>query len=387
MALPGFSVHDPKFEIDIADQEVGLGIQELVKSVEYESADGMADILRVILQNPTSRQKPQGILTDLKMFQPGNEISVRMGYGLVEHIGRGVLIAQSPNFAQSGFPTIQLTAYSKDHEMMKNAPEEGKKRIYQKPAEIGDILETVAGRYSFEVDAPEAFELGRTLTQKAGVSDFDFITGLANMAGAAFWVDADADGVWTLHWRLPDDKSRLPDQQDKERTFTYGVENATLFAFKPEFAIRESVTKLKVIVRNPQKGKTFIEEFEEDASEHPDVAAAGDPEEDVDAPVATGGSAKLFFGKFSFDIVPNKKFKTAAEVKKWAEQWFRRNRENFVTGRGKTIGIPDLRARQVHILEGIGTTYSGPYYFARVKHKMSDSEGYVCDFSARKVLP
>lgn len=378
---PGLSVHDPRFEIDIADQQVGLGIQELVQSVEYESADGMADVAKVTLQNP------DGVLTDLKLFQPGNEMSIRMGYGSVEHVGRVVLIAASPNFPQDGMPTLQVTGYTKDHQMMDDEPEAGKKRIYQKPAEIGDILQQVASRHGFDVNA-DGFEFGRTMTQKAGLSDYDLVVGLANMAGAAFWVEGDADGNWILNWRLPKDDSTFPDLQESELTFRYGDGDlSTLFSFQPEFAIRDASTKLKVIVRNPQTGKTFIEEFDEDPSKHPDAQAGGDPTEEVDGEPATGGAAKLFFGNFSFDLVPNKKFKDEAQVRKWAAQWFRRNRENFVTAQGKLIGIPSLRARQVHNIEGVGRTFSGRYYFATVTHKFSDSEGYVCNFSARKVLP
>lgn len=392
----GISVHDPRFEIEISNTLIDVGVQELIESVEYESTDGIADVAKLKIKNPDF------VLTDLKLFQPGNEMNIKFGYGRkLKHIGRVEIVRAKHNFPSSGMPVLNVIGYTADSRMMENSPEKGhkgkkaQKRTYGN--EIGEILEQVASRYNnFGVDA-DGFVFTKAPVQKAGLSDYDFVVGLANLAGAAFWVDGDPEGEWLMNWRLPDEKGVFRDQQDEELNFVYGGSPGNTFAargdesvlleFDPEFAIKDSRTKLKVIVRNPNKGKTFIEEFTEDDVDAEDLASDGKADEVVEAEHVTGGAAKLIFGNLSIEIVPNKKFKTGPEVKIWAKQWFRRNRENFVIGKGKLIGISSLFARQTHRISNVGQTFSGRYYFARVRHMLTASSGYTVDFSARKVLP
>ena len=55
--------------------------------------------------------------------------------------------------------------------------------------------------------------------------------------------------------------------------------------------------------------------------------------------------------------------------------------------RGATIGTEILMARQTHRIQGIGPTLTGDYYFSRVKHILDNTNGYLCDFNCRKVVP
>ena len=75
------------------------------------------------------------------------------------------------------------------------------------------------------------------------------------------------------------------------------------------------------------------------------------------------------------------------DVLAWANQWFRRNRENFVLASGRLIGVESLRALQVHAMTGVGAKYSGDYQFTRVAHVMDGDGGYTVEFNARKVIP
>ena len=53
-------------------------------------------------------------------------------------------------------------------------------------------------------------------------------------------------------------------------------------------------------------------------------------------------------------------------------------------GSGLVVGVEKLRARQFHKLSGLTAQLDGKYYFSKVRHVMSESEGYSCTFFARK---
>lgn len=395
----------PNFGIRISTGAVPLGVRQLVQRLEYESTDGMADLLRVNLVDPDMIQAPGAVgghsqrISDTKIFQPGNEISVSLGYGSeLKHVGRAIIRKTRPTFPRAGLPTVEVIAYTKDCLMMDNAPEGSKKKKGKggrrfTDQRFSDAVRERADDYDFVQDIDETPDARHTFYQKVGLSDYDFVNGLSNLSGYIFWVDGDENGVWTLHFKNPD-KLSAADLQAKIFTFRYNDGNlSSLLTFEPELAIQGAITKLKVQVKDPVTGKTLEAEFTEENDRAPDpkVVVSEDTlravDNILDGEQSTGSDIKLFINDFSFEEHANRRFRTEAEVIAWARQWFRRQRENFVLARGVTIGVEDLMSRQTHAISGVSVGLSGDYYFTRVKHILDSAQGYLCDFNARKVVP
>lgn len=400
------SANAPNFSVRVEGGEVPLGVRQLVQRVEYESVDGMADMLKVIVWDPdfigtkgslgsTDGQR----LNETRIFQPGNEITVAFGYGPnLKHVGRAVIRKNRPTFPSNSIPLIEVIAYTKDVLMMDNSPEGSKQKKGKggrtfKDVRFSEAVEARASDYGFTLDVDQTFDAPHDFIQKAGLTDYDFVNGLANLTGFVFWVDGDQDGKWTLHFKNPD---TLPaaDVQEKTYTFRYNQGNqSSLLAFEPELAIQGSITKLKVQVKNSVTGALMESEFTEENDRAPEttVSVSGDTlsvvDEILDAPHTTGSDVKLFLNDFAFELKANRRFTTEAEITHWARQWYRRQRENFVLARGATIGTEFLMSRQTHKLTGIGASLSSDYYFSRVKHVLSNDAGYLIDFNARKVVP
>lgn len=376
----------PNYALEVNGQPVAKGIKQLIKKVEYESTDGMADLMKITCINPEDQ------LSNAKVFQPGNEIFLWMGYGSsLKPIGRAIVAKHRPDFPTDGMPMLQVVAYTKDHKMMDNAPEKSKAdagkhgRIY-KNEKYSEAVKTIAQSdfYKMEVDVDDTPESAKEFIQKVGLKDYDFVQGLSNLTGYVFWVDGDANGKWTLHFKDP---TKLK-EGDKLYKFLYNIGDMTsLLSFQPEMLIRDLETKIKVQFFNIKKGKPDEFEIEEDNNQSPDVEAQGDMTGDIQKPYTTASDLKLYIGDFSFEMIGNRKFKDASDLQNWARQWFRRNREQFIIGSGRLIGVEDLMARQTHELEGLGQGYDGKYYFTKVRHVQSEDLGYVCEFSARKVVP
>lgn len=409
----------PNFAIGIQGAELPLGVRRLIKHVEFESVDGMADALKLTIEDPDIIA-PKGLipagslgglgaggggsgidlaLRDTKIFQPGNTVSLAMGYGAtLDHIGLALIRKTRPIFPENGTPTIQVVAYDKGVLMMDNAPEGSKKkkgkggRTFNETTFADAVRDRVAD-YDFDfVDVDDTVDAPHKFIQKVGLSDYDFIQGLSNITGYFFWVDGSADGKWTIHFKNPDTLA-AEDLQDEKFTFKYNAGNLTsLLSFQPELAIQGVTTKLQVRVKDPKTGRIFEAEFEEDNNEAPDPEATVTEflrvaDNESKGEQTTASDIKIFINDFSFQPITNRRFTSEAEVIAWAKQWFRRERENFVLSRGKTIGVSKFLSKQIHRLEGVSKGLSGDYFFNRVRHIMNDSDGYICDFSSRKVVP
>jgi phage protein D len=56
--------------------------------------------------------------------------------------------------------------------------------------------------------------------------------------------------------------------------------------------------------------------------------------------------------------------------------------QDLITGRGTTVGVPEIRAGRLIAITGIGQRYSALYRVTQSTHKL-DSNGYRTQFTAR----
>lgn len=372
----------PQWAIEVNGADIGQDISRFISEVSYESADGMADMARLRCVNPDS------YLSNMKVFQPGNELSIYGGYGSgnLIHIGRVIIVRMVPNYPESGQPTMEVTGYTKDSTMMDNSPEKAKKRLHKNQKYFEAVADKINDeRYQFYGDVDNTPHAPKDFIQKSGMSDYDFIKGLANITGYYFWVDGQAgsnkNSNWTLHFKNPE----LYVAQEKIYTFKYDYgDQGTLLSFKPEFLIKGATTKIAVVSRDHYTGKVIKTELEEENQNSPEMDASGDLNGNINKEISSGSSVKLYFQDYAFDVFTEKKFKKEADLIAWAQQWFRRYKENFVLAKGRTIGVETLMARQTHKIDGVGIGENGEYFFSKVKHSFGTS-GYVCDFAGRKI--
>lgn len=396
------SILDPSYELIIEgvgeNKALGVGITQFVKNIEYETADGLPDVLKMRVSNI------DGIFTDLRMFQIGNECSVKFGYGgSLAYMGRVEFTRPRYLFPQNEEPIIEITGYSAEIRMMEGKSVKAKstrnqrqatakarkdiKRLFVKPTTTS-VLEEICRDYEFQTDI-DHLDIGQFddpgrdgIVQHPAMSDYDFVRALSNITGYIFWVDADPIGTWTMHFKKPDKNGIVKGIQAKQYTLDWGH---TLLAFEPTWGLRDVKTKMIVEVRNPEKGVSHSVELVDDES-CPDILWTGKDLEIMDARIETGGSAKIYLGEFQIEVITNKHFTSDAQVRLWANQWFRRNRQNFVTGAGTAIGIESLAARQTHFLTAMGDVIDGEYYFNKVRHILNSEQGYITTFDARRVI-
>lgn len=420
----------PDFSLKIDNNRLDESVRNLIQSVEYESCDGMADVLKLTINDTMDTSARLPVRTS-KLFMPGKKLALFIGYGpRLRHVGTAIIRRIRPIFPSGSAPTMEVIAYTADSMMAATGPEplkdtkklkKGGTRIKNSKAgrrwtnaNYSDGVRDRCESYGFAPDIDRTPEAPTEFIQKANMTDYDFIKGLSNLTGFIFWVDGDSNGEWTLHFKDPS-KLAQGDLQEKQYTFKYGDgDYSTLLSFEPELAIQDAITKLLVQTKDPITGQILqakIEEENNDDSAEPGIDPGnvnpdnrsndGDVvDKSLDqrsgltlkgngmtGSIKTASDIKIFIDEFSFDVRANRRFRNEQELAGWAAQWFRRNRENFMLARGALIGIEDMRARQQHKLSGLGDPWDGIYYFSRVRHILSTTGGYVLDFNARLVVP
>ena len=428
------SLNAPDFNLHVQGAQIPAGVRSLVERVEYESAEGMADIMRIVFRDPRyippKGMMPAGSLgsggsgpgaflslRDVRVFLPGNEIDLWLGYGPnLKHVGRTIIRKVRPSFPRGDeIPSVEVIGYTKDSAMMDSAPiapkppPKRKKGVRQgrkwTDTTFADCVKDLAEQYGFETtrdgvstidDTPDK-KKPHTFIQKTGLSDYDFIKGLSNITGYFFWVDGTQDGKWYLHFRNPR-KLRKAALQDKIYTFTYDQgPNSSLLSFEPELAITGAITKIQARTKDPETGNILDSTFEEEVEETPDPLLEAGRDLDL-RPIdmegnvikghwTTAQSVRVFINDFSFEAKTTRRFRSQAELVAWARQWFRRHRENFVQSNATMIGVEDVMSRQIHKVSGLGMGLDGEYFFNSVQHVISNSNGYELNVHCRKVVP
>jgi phage protein D len=375
-------------------------VLQFIDTIEVERSDSIVDQCKLTLTDPNS------IISSSKVFAPGNEIDIFMGWKRVGYMGRFVLMPAKVSFPLDGNQTFDFTGYSRDYFLGESRPEtgnaipqrKGQKRDYPtmwEDAAIEEILESIANRWGLVLDVdPVKIQPGNVI-QGSKTTDLEFLHILGNLTGMVFWIDYDPvlEKSWILHFKNSD---RIFQEQIPLRKYQYNAGNqSTLLNFEPDVLFQSHWTQLRVqaAIRHPLLGVIGNEDvlvaIDSKTAEGWELSYEDELLEqipdDVEDPSAE--AIKILIGDYSFRVIPYQEIKSRADLEVWALAWFARNRNEFIIGNGTVIGDNELDCRQVHVLRGLGPMYDGRYYFSRVRHVMQKDRTYQCEFTARKVLP
>ena len=437
----------PVFKLEIEGTDLGVDLTQHVKSIEFESAVDMADLLRITVDNPgwnvgeALDTLSESNATDLgahKAFQPGNEARLYIGHGSADapenFIGAAHLSKHIPDFPQTGIPTLEIVGYDRSHLMMNASGKvlSGTPPTLAEPRPVddaddqgqsfentrhSDVVAAIATQHGFGLDI-DATDKAVDVILKKGMSHFELCKGLANLNNRDMWVDYDLTSKkWVLHWKEPN-KEDAPGFE-----FRYGAGNeSSLLAFRPEYGLRDTISEAVIHIYDGET-QQWVSAIEIEEFEGPDPifrAGGGSQAEATRVPRARRGGAgrgpsdrtvararsegrrasteidealenatafRIAAGGVAIDIVPpGKRFTSAEDAARFLRRWFLARRDSFIIGHGTVVGTESLRARQVHLLTGLGARMSGKWYFTVARHMLREGTPYLCEFTAHKVM-
>jgi phage protein D len=422
----------PTFILKVEGTKLEADITCFIQSVEYESSLDLIDLLKITIQNPAFVFDLGGPdFTTHKVFQPGNNVDLWIGYGgvaNVKYIGRGIIDKHLPRYPENAIPSLEIKAFDAAKIMM---AVKGEITSAMKPHMKGKfknkyggkfiqmthsaMVKQIADKYGYASDIYPTVKVD-TLIQKKKMSDYQFVRGLAALDNMEFWVDYDPSHKnWLLHW-LPANLTQRPGY-----VLEYGTDTGAIFHCEAEYGLREQITDFQVMFFDTKKQEwaridlnhqvpgadmTFTKQDMAESIQTPRASSTRKKPQRtasalrkqaqlseakraynyVNEELKNVESYRLSAGGSCIDIVPDRKFKNADEATDYARRWLQARKDHFIILKGECVGIETLGARQVHTVKGLGTRLSGAYYFTSVRHKVSADAQYRCEFTAHKVM-
>jgi len=225
---------------------------------------------------------------------------------------------------------------------------------------------------------------GRRIVQKSGTSDWEFIKKLGKARGYITFVFFDIRSRrWIGYWGPP---QNVP--QNATYTFEYNAgDDTSLGEVKPRLSMRNQKTEIDLSFVDPRSGReqrlrVAMDSVNPYSPEFRGPDGAGTIEE----PLGNGPEVVLTIHGQRTAVVANRPFTDMEDARRWLMGFWYRHATDFCQIEGDTlIGLPEMRARQKHTINGIGRI-SGAFFITKATHRMSTKAFYSAKFSGYRLV-
>jgi len=292
-------------------------------------------------------------LLDVLAF--GAPIEIAMGYGdrgsLKPPLIQGVVTQITTDFPESGTPELVVSGYDHAFPMMG-----GKISDNWSNQRDSEVVGQIARRNNLEADVVRT-EVELDQTNQNQESDLEFVNKLAERNGYETYVTGKTlrfgppqntgSGIVTLEW------------------------GKGLLSFKPDGNLVGQISGVEVYGWNPKTKDKIVGKAShgEESGRDQQRDSAGDR------------LARLLRDQPVLRV--RQPVFTQAEATQRARAILKQRSEEFLTGEGETIGLPELRPDRNVTLQGLGRKFSKTYYVREITHRF-DGNGYRTRFKIKE---
>lgn len=314
--------------------------------------------------------------SDAEKFRLGSSVHVKLGYAEEPRsMMRGYISTLTPEFAD-GPPTLTVRAVDGLVRLKSSKPPEDEV-TYRKVTDA-DIARKIAQRHQLRIKVTEQAPRHDLVVQR-NADDATFLKERAKLHSFELFMRTDPEtGEDVLHFVSPEDG------RGGEPITTYalawgGLRNTdiapSLLEFRPTLAGGDQVQSVTVRGWDP-KAKKAIKQTA--TPENTPGVAQVDGISGPGAAAAIGGTAEA-----RQEIVVDRPVATEEEALKLAQAMLADRAYRFLSGRGKVIGLPDLRPGRNVDIGGVGRRFSGTYFVTKVTHVLNQ-QGYLTEFDVSR---
>jgi uncharacterized protein len=377
----------PAFDIKIDGESLPDYAGKDVIDVRYSDSVDEIDSFEITVNNwDAERQdfKYTGSTRDTtternRLFDPGNKIEIWMGYfnpprrEAREDTGLqlmlvGLITKIAPNFPQSGQPTLKVSGQNALRELMTRQ----NTRIYTNKRD-SEIAQEVGRRGNFRIgnlqipilvdDRAKSEEPVREHVLQNNQYDIVFLLQRARRNGYNLLLRQNETGRLPQQYLFfgPIGRARI----------SYILEwGKSLIQFQPTLTTSRQVYSVTVNAWDASRGRAISVTV--DRSQLPTRGLRDRRELD---------QIEQGFRERS-EVIVDRSFRNQAEARQYALGRLSENARDLVTGRGSTIGTPDLRAGSIIQIKKLGIIFDGRYVVKSSTHSINAS-GYITEFEAR----
>ena len=339
----------PVFKIEVDGTELAAGSRAAVQGVRFEDELNVASMF-VLKLSTSDIEKGDWQFLDLKTFHIGSEIRLYFGMDSYEEMMVGETTSIEPSFGK-GISAIEIRGYDRLHRLRF-----GKKRRTFTNMKDSDIISTIAGDWGLTPDTEDSGTVYPYVYQN-NLSDLEFVLERAKRIGYEVCVK---------------DKT-LAFKSSKEKD----SESLSL-EYKADF------DELAVKLSARYEGNEFVVQGWDFKKKEP-ISGKAKKGNEVSLMSAKKSGAEMTESAFGASIssVVDEHPQDTSDAEKVAIARFNSHIGESVTGEGKCLGLPSLRAGKTVKVKGIGM-FSGIYYVTKTTHSI-DEKGYHTSFRVRRV--
>ena len=227
-----------------------------------------------------------------------------------------------------------------------------------------DIAREIAQRNGLKFDGDDSQSIEHDVIYQKNLDEAQFLLERARRIEFDCFVSVDGGkGKGTLHFKRP------RDGRDGKKTRVYELEwGRSLTSFAPTLSADKQVSKVTVRGWDPRTKDPIV------------AVASADDLPPSSRPSSTSGP-KLAQQKFNDrqNLIVDRPVTSKQEARELALSILRERATRFSTGRGQTIGIPELVPGDKVDLKGLGERFSGEYLVRKVEHTIG-SAGFSTSF-------
>lgn len=343
----------PQFSVTVGEQEFSEA-DGLVSEVSVDGSLDAATAFSFTLNYPYDHKNGQFRGFEWEAFEPGQEVSISMGYGgttptLVEG---GTIQSVKPRFPADSAPTVAVSGFGPLHAMT-SVPESKSgggdlTRTWEKTPPHEVVESVVEEReYDFDVETVESGASPAQIKQDESAHDLAFLLRLAEEHAYELFA---RDGV--LYFKPP----RYDGPPDI--VLRYGV---SLDSFSPEVNDSGQVDTVEVRNWDPEKGDEIVGSADRsDLGVEDESSDGGSTTETLRLPVQDEEAAR----SRAKSILANRL-------------------DGTVTGQGECLGLPEIRPGTRLRLERLTDRFDSVYYVESATHRFGSS-GYRTSFSVKR---
>ena len=357
----GQDFYVPTFEVRLEGKPVGQDVVRDILSVTYKDSVQDIDSYEIAINNWDAGTRTFKY-SDLRLFDPGQRVELRMGYvGALRTMLKGEITSLRPSFPAGAASTLAVSGLNVLHRFRTQQ----ESRTYVDLTD-SQIAEQIAQRLKVRIDTVSAPDEPRfTFLIQDNQYDLIFLMERARRAGYDIVVEERVSGstAETVLVYRPSTTVHHPTYR-----LTYGK---SLIEFQPELTTANQV------------GKVTVRGWDE-VRKQPIVYTATRDELAVKGVGARGGQGAIDKSiEQKAEIVATKPVESEAEARKLAKEILTGIAKEMVKGTGSVPGLPDVRSGTVLDIDGVGERFSGRYFVASTTHSIGDS-GYTTQFECRR---
>jgi phage protein D len=366
--VPIFQGHQdfyvPYFQVKIAGRPAGQDVVRDILQVSYK--DNLTEIDSFDLNiNNWDAQTREFKYSDGDLFDPGKELELWMGYygkDSLRLMVRGQITALHPSFPAGGGSTLAVSGLNVLHKLRTKQ----ESHAYESKTD-SQIAKEIAGRLGVTLKTnPAPDEKPYDYVLQDNQYDIIFLLERARRVGYDLYVEEQGQNGQAQQPTLVFGRSL-----DVRRTtyqLTYG---RSMIEFKPDLTTANQVGE--VTVRGWDRIKKEKIEYTAKRSE---IGIKG---------VGSAGNQAAIEQSFNQrrEVIATKPVECVDEAKTLAVRTLEENAKDMVKASGSTVGLPDLRAGSVVMIDGAGKRFSGRYFVTATTHAIGDS-GYTAQFECRR---